>query len=164
VATAATLATAAPLDDAALAGSTAWRVDPPRLGVVDPDERAGRQLLGLVNDVRRSEGLPELAWDARVGAAAQAHSDYMASIPLLTHSGPGGSSAGDRLAAEGFDWWTWGETVGAGQQDPHDLVEGWLASPAHREHLLGEFTVAGGGVAATPSGIPYWTLVFAVRA
>jgi len=163
VATAASLVTAAPLDEPARVASTAWRVDPPPLGVDDPDERAGRLLLELVNDVRRSEGLAELDWDPQVGAAAQAHSEYMASIPLLTHSGPGGSSAGDRLRAAGFEWWTWGETVGAGQQDPRDLVGAWLASPAHRQHLLGDFTVAGGGVEATSSGIPYWTLVFAVR-
>jgi uncharacterized protein YkwD len=55
------------------------------------------QVIALVNAVRAAYGLPDYTANAALMSAAQAHSEYQASIGSATHTGKGGSRAGDRL-------------------------------------------------------------------
>jgi LysM repeat protein len=59
-------------------------------------------IAGAVNAVRASKGLPPLNMDGSLMAAAQAQSDYMASIGTWTHTGPDGSSPMQRDMAAGY--------------------------------------------------------------
>lgn len=60
------------------------------------------QVIAAVNAFRTSNGLPALQIDNSLMAAAQAQSNYQASIGQVTHTGAGGSSASDRAIAYGF--------------------------------------------------------------
>ncbi len=160
-ATAVSVAAAAPVNGPAAVEFTAFRVNPGPPPVDDPTERASRDLVEFVNEARRAVNLPEVAWHPQVTDAAQAHSEYQAAIRRLTHTGPGGSSASQRLVAAGYTWGNWGEAVGAGHRHPADLVDTWMSSPEHRAILLGDYLHAGAGVATTTDDVTYWTLVMA---
>jgi hypothetical protein len=60
------------------------------------------QVIAAVNQFRTAHGLPALEVDYALMGAAQAHSDYQASIGQVTHTGPGGSRPIDRAYAWGF--------------------------------------------------------------
>ncbi|MBK5932161.1 CAP domain-containing protein [Halochromatium salexigens] len=83
--------------------------------------------------------------------AARAHSDWMLASDIFSHTGEGGSSAGDRMEAAGYAFvlpWTWGENLswtGTTSALPSDLTdfildqhEGLFRSPGHRGNLLNE--------------------------
>ncbi len=156
-----TIAASAGVNDPARVSLQAWRVDPPPYEPLSPIERAARDLAEFVNDHRAERGLPGFVWNDDVAAAALAHADDMATHERLQHVGTDGSDTGSRLDRAGYRWLTWGENIGAGFVDPAVLLETWLASEEHRRHLDGDFREIGVGVAATPSGVLYWTLVLA---
>lgn len=60
------------------------------------------QVIAAVNAFRTAQGLPALEVDYALMGAAQAHSDYQASIGQVTHTGAGGSRPIDRAYAWGF--------------------------------------------------------------
>lgn len=60
------------------------------------------QVIAAVNSFRTSQGLPALDVDYALMSAAQAHSDYQASIGQVTHTGANGSRPLDRAYAWGF--------------------------------------------------------------
>ncbi len=70
----------------------------PRLAAVED----AYQVVAAVNAFRTSQGLPALQIDNALMAAAQAHSDYQASISQVTHTGAGGTRPTDRAIAYGF--------------------------------------------------------------
>ncbi len=59
-------------------------------------------VVAAVNAFRTANGLPALQIDNALMAAAQAHSEYQASIGQVTHTGAGGSRPVNRAAAFGF--------------------------------------------------------------
>lgn len=60
------------------------------------------QVIAAVNAFRTGQGLPALQIDNSLMAAAQAQSNYQASIGQVTHVGAGGSSASQRAISYGF--------------------------------------------------------------
>ena len=60
------------------------------------------QVIAAVNAFRTANGQPALEVDYALMGAAQAHSDYQASIGKSTHVGPDGSNPLDRAYAWGF--------------------------------------------------------------
>ena len=58
-----------------------------------------------------------------------------------------------------------GENIAAGAMSPHEVTEGWLASPAHCENIMdGRFTQIGIAYrreSRTPTRGMYWTQDFA---
>ena len=63
---------------------------------------SGRELIDLVNQLRAANGLPPYQVNQALMAAAQAHSDYQASIGQVTHTGQGGTRPRDRAIAYGY--------------------------------------------------------------
>ena len=59
-------------------------------------------LIGAVNQLRQANGLPAYQVNGSLMAAAQAHSEYQASIGSITHTGAGGSNAKGRAIAAGY--------------------------------------------------------------
>lgn len=59
-------------------------------------------LIGEVNALRTSYGLPPYKVNNALMASAQAHSNYMLETGSVTHSGPGGSRPHDRAVAAGY--------------------------------------------------------------
>ena len=68
----------------------------------------------------------------------------------LSHSG-----FADRLNV--CDVWSGSENVAYGQRTVEDVVADWMASPAHKANLLGDWTTCGA------EGVDgYWCAIFAV--
>ena len=134
---------------------------------------SGREILALTNAARavprtcgerKFPAAPALTWDARLAAAALAHSQDMAQRNYFSHSGKGGAKVGERASRTGYDWQGIGENIATGQGSPARAVAGWLASPSHCGNLMNAaFTQMGAAHAVdlqSDTGI-YWTQVLA---
>ncbi|KAJ0405817.1 hypothetical protein ATCC90586_008471 [Pythium insidiosum] len=119
-----------------------------------------KQMLDAVNAERANVGLPQLCYNKKLNAAAQAHSEDQARYKQMTHTGSDGSSLGQRVTAQNFVWSNVGENVAAGQRDVASVMEGWMNSPGHRANILNkEFKFFGMGY-STGGETPYWTQNF----
>lgn len=137
-------------------------------GGVDCLNEDQQQLLLQHNQVRQTAGMCDggsfpavsaLTWDCKLGAAAEKHSAYMLLIAELTHTGIGGTSAADRITAEGYQWVFWGENIALGYLNVNAVMAGWLGSVGHCENMRnGNFTQMGAARSTTGN---YWTAVFA---
>ncbi|MEL7162643.1 MAG: CAP domain-containing protein [Bacteroidota bacterium] len=122
--------------------------------------------LAAVNEVRaagclcgstRMPPVPVLQLDAKLSAAARAHSSDQARNGKMTHQGSDGSNVGDRVTRAGFDWRSVGENVAWNYRNVDHVMEGWLASEGHCKNIMSaNFTSMGMGETAL-----YWTQVFA---
>lgn len=97
--------------------------------------RSERTLLGAVNGVRAAHNLPPLRTDKTLVRAARDHSATLIRRDVLAHGafslrliryGARGPLFGENLA------WGTGEQARA-----HNIVRAWMASPGHRNNLLG---------------------------
>jgi uncharacterized protein YkwD len=120
-----------------------------------------REVMTLVNQERAREGCGPLKEDARLTAAAGAHSQDMLENDYFSHDSPTQGSPSDRAARQGYPSGV-GENIAAGYPTPEAVVDGWMESRGHRENILncdykstGVGFVSGGGEFGT-----YWTQVF----
>lgn len=128
-----------------------------------PDGLAGvaAAVTDLTNRERARAGLPPLAADPLLTAAAQAHSADMVARDFYSHTAPGGSQPWDRAAAAGSTRRSIGENIACGQRSPGEVVEGWMNSPGHRANILKPgFTHLGVGFAGGGRAGTYWTQLF----
>lgn len=118
-----------------------------------------------INAHRRAEGLPPLAYDDRIAAAARRHSEAMAAgrAPL----GHGGFEARGNRIAEAIPWSEMAENVGfntyPADRTVPEAVSGWLTSPGHRENIEGDYHLTGIGIARGAKGAWYYTQIFVKR-
>jgi uncharacterized protein YkwD len=92
--------------------------------------------LAAVNEYRAEKGLGALKLDARLTAAAKAHSRDLANGDRISHYGSDGSSPWDRVARAGYQASLTAENVGTGQATLAEVIKGWKGSPAHDKNLL----------------------------
>jgi uncharacterized protein YkwD/stress response protein SCP2 len=119
------------------------------------------RVVELTNGERARAGLPPLAVDPLLAAAAQAHSTDMVARAFYSHTSPDGSQPWDRAAAAGSRRRTIGENIACGQRSPAEVVEGWMNSPGHRANILKpDFTHIGIGFAGGGQMGTYWTQLF----
>jgi uncharacterized protein YkwD len=80
------------------------------------------------------------------------------------HDSPEGSTALERSKAAGYKPRFVGENVARGQYSPEEVMDGWMGSEKHREHILGKlFTDVGAAVAIGKNKNGYqvlWVQVF----
>tara|TARA_R110002051_G_scaffold45702_1_gene92142 strand:+ start:11137 stop:12606 length:1470 start_codon:yes stop_codon:yes gene_type:complete len=104
-------------------------------GRLDPLVEAKRYGISLNADLApgtiSGDASQVLAPNAELSAAAAAHSAWMLEQNVFTHTGSGGSSAGERMAASGYDFigqWTWRENLAwvgtTGTIDLEAVIEG----------------------------------------
>lgn len=134
---------------------------PPPTPSVSPRQQ---QVLDLVNAERTSRGLVPLQFAAELNAAAFDHTQRQAADGSIYHTDPGdGSSPGDRIGREGYEFSTWGENVAAGYPTAAAVMTGWMNSSGHCENILNPaFTEIGVGfVEGGERFNQFWTQVFA---
>ncbi|MHA5047690.1 CAP domain-containing protein [Streptomyces sp. SD15] len=123
--------------------------------------RTANEVVALTNAERAAGGLPPLAVDPLLTAAAQAHSADMVTRAFYSHTSPDGSQPWDRAAAAGSTRRTIGENIACGQRSPAEVVRGWMNSPGHRANILKPaFTHIGIGLAGGGKAGTYWTQLF----
>lgn len=97
-----------------------------------------------------------LELEARLMAAAAAHSQDMHDQGFMSHTGSDGSTVVDRVERQGYTWSALAENVAAGFPTPEAVVAAWLGSPGHCANIMNAaYTELGAG----NEGV-LWTLVF----
>ncbi len=85
----------------------------------------------------------------------------MARTGNLTHTGRGGSSVGNRVRAEGYQWRFVAENVAEGYPDGAATMSGWINSPGHRQNIEATEAREIGLGLAERNGRPFWVMVLA---
>ena len=115
-----------------------------------------RAMRCLVNQERAGQGLRRLRRNGDLGEAARRHARDMVERGYFAHERPG-STLGSRLRAAGWTGEVAAEALGwgcGGLGVPRAVLDGWLASPKHRDIVLGRNNHGGVGLAV---GAPYPT-------
>lgn len=99
-------------------------------------ERMRRDMLARVNRERASRGLAPLRRHPGLDDAAQAHAQDMFTRRYYSHDTPEGKSAMDRIQAVGYRARYAGENIARGQYSVDEVMDGWMESKTHRDHLL----------------------------
>lgn len=120
-------------------------------------------VIDAVNAVRAANGLRPFQANGALMAAAQAHSEYQASIGSTTHTGRGGSDVKSRALAAGYGGGANVSVIeniyGGMKATPQQAVNWWQGDSIHLETLLStRHTEAGAGVAVSDAGVVYYTL------
>lgn len=119
----------------------------------DPAAEAAR--LGASLGTNTAAPKQPLAFDADLIEAARLHSAWMLDADAFSHTGAGGSSAGQRMAAAGYQFtgsWTWGENIAyrsgaATAATTESLHDALFRSSGHRANILNAtFREAGIGI------------------
>ena len=122
------------------------------------------RLHSAVNDFRRGQHLIALERRADLDAVARAHSEDMARRRFFAHESPEGDTWVERLGRAGVGGFTMaGENVGqTNQSEPNArILEGWKASPAHRENLVSRpMNATGVGIARAADGRLFYTQLY----
>jgi uncharacterized protein YkwD len=95
-----------------------------------------QRVVELVNQRRAENGIGPVRVDPVLMACAQQYSEIQAAMGRLSHTGPDGSTPGQRLRRCGYQWRHFGENLAAGFVDADELVAAWMASPGHRKNIL----------------------------
>ena len=143
----------------------------PLRATLPPWRDAGRFILAASN-AARAQGrqcgdryygaAPALAWSGALADAAHAHSSDMAQRAYFSHTGKDGGGVIERAARQGYRYVRLGENIAFGQRTAQDVVDGWLASPAHCANLMSaEFHDMGAAYAlrGAQRQTAYWTQV-----
>ena len=121
------------------------------------------ELVNLINGARAEAGLPQLAVNAALTAAAQGHSIDMACHGLISHTGSDGSSPSQRISAAGY-FASFASEIIYGSGYPQTAFDWWMNDQIHRNEILNPYvTELGVGyayVAGTSAG-GYYTVDFA---
>ena len=89
-----------------------------------------------VNAVRAQGGLPAMAQDPRLMAAAQAYAETMAASGRFDHVGADGSTQITRAQAHGCRTRFVGEDIAGGQRTAQGAFESWMGSAMHRSNVV----------------------------
>lgn len=104
-------------------------------GLVDL-EKARAEVLARANAERAAAGLPPLALDPRLNAAAQAHAEDMLLRSYYNHSTPEGTGPSARVRKTGYPARLVAENIARGPFTVAEAMDNWMASREHRRNLL----------------------------
>lgn len=119
--------------------------------VLSVDVGVEATVTALVDDLRKSHGLPALPTNSELQEYARDHAWRMATVQAVVHSDIGSLLDG---------WKQVGENVGLGN-DAATVVSALAASPSHLEIMLGNYEADGVGVVVDGSGAIWVCHVFA---
>jgi uncharacterized protein YkwD len=119
-------------------------------------------IVASVNQYRAAAGRAQVTVDSRLTSAAQSHANDIAQRQVVTHTGTGGTNAGQRIATYGYGWTAWAENAAGGQQTAAEVMSAWMNSAGHSANILNGTMVNIGVAAAVGSnGVTYWVMVLA---
>lgn len=108
---------------------------PARPQTLTVDSQAERQMLTLVNEERRKQGIKELVWDEKIAAVARAHSKDIWDRKYFAHVDPDGKGPADRLERAGISFTLAGENL-ALAPTVELAHQGLMNSEGHRRNIL----------------------------
>ncbi len=117
-----------------------------------------REVVRLVNGIRRQYGLGELTVNTALSRVARLKSQDMLEKRYFSHTSPTYGSPFDMMTRFGIRYRTAGENIAMGYRTPQSVVDGWMNSEGHRRNILNAgFTQIGMGYVANGN---YWTQMF----
>lgn len=120
-----------------------------------------REVIRLVNEHRRKNGLKELSEDWQLSRVARYKSQDMRDKKYFSHTSPTYGSPFQMIKSFGISYKTAGENIAKGYKTPKAVVDGWMNSSGHRANILNSsFTHIGVGYVADGN---YWTQMFISR-
>ncbi len=99
-------------------------------------EAVRARILSRVNEERRARRLPPYVESARLDQAAQNHAEDMIRRSYYSHQSPEGSTVMERAQGVGYTANTIGENIAEGQGSAAEVMDSWMGSPRHRDHIL----------------------------
>jgi uncharacterized protein YkwD len=122
-------------------------------------EAVRRALLERVNRERRAARLPPVRPEPLLDETAQRHAADMLARSFYNHDSPEGTTVLERSRAAGYRPSSVAENIARGQYSIEEVMDGWMSSPIHREHLLSPiFAEIGSGVAVGKNANGYQIL------
>ena len=117
-----------------------------------------KEVVDLINDIRRQNGLSELTVDPELSRVARVKSQDMRDKGYFSHTSPTYGSPFDMMTSFGIKYRAAGENIAMGYRTAQSVVDGWMNSPGHRSNILNaRFTRIGMGYIADGN---YWTQMF----
>jgi uncharacterized protein YkwD len=117
----------------------------------------------LISAYRAQNGLGPVSVDPRLMRAAASYARVMGERDQIGHKL--GGSLPKRVTAAGYHWGYVSENLAASFSTLDDAMQGWKASPGHRQNLLSPLATEIGvaAVATTPGSDHrnYWALILA---
>jgi len=107
-----------------------------KTGALSNLESIRREMLERVNLERAARSLPPLRRHPRLDEAAQSHASDMLARRYYGHDTPEGRTVMDRVQARGYRAAFAGENIARGLYSVQEVMDGWMGSPIHQEHLL----------------------------
>lgn len=102
------------------------------------------EIIELINDIRRQNGLPEYEIDSTLCEAAQIRAEELA--VSFSHKRPDGTECSTVLEQFGIKCSVVGENISMNYDTPKKAVSGWMSSEGHRKNILsGDYKKLGVG-------------------
>lgn len=123
-------------------------------GIADHEQ----EVIRLVNDIRKGNGLKALTYDWELSRVARYKSQDMKDNRYFAHNSPVYGTPYQMMRSFGISFRTAGENIAKGYATPQAVVNGWMNSSGHRANILNaSYTHIGVGYV---SGGNYWTQMF----
>ena len=117
-----------------------------------------QEVIKLVNEVRKQNGLSELKYDWELARVARFKSQDMKDNKYFAHNSPVYGSPFDMIKNFGISYRAAGENIARGQRTPEAVMNAWMNSSGHRANILNStYTKIGVGYVADGK---YWTQMF----
>lgn len=109
-------------------------------------------LLASTNNARAAEGVAALQLNSKLNAAAKAKADDMAARNYWSHNTPEGNPPWIFVSSQNYAYLKLGENLAAGFDSEQATINGWLASPPHKQNMMDTaFSEVGFGFANNPN-------------
>lgn len=116
------------------------------------------EVIRLVNQIRKQNGLKELQTDWQLSRVARYKSQDMKNKNYFSHTSPTYGSPFDMMKSFGISYKSAGENIAKGQKTPQAVVNAWMNSAGHRANILNSsYTHIGVGYVESGN---YWTQMF----
>ena len=116
------------------------------------------EVIRLVNEVRRENGLKALTANWELSRVARYKSQDMLNKGYFSHTSPTYGTPFQMIRSFGLSYRSAGENIAYGQRTPQAVVNAWMNSSGHRANILSSsYTQIGVGYVANGH---YWTQMF----
>ena len=116
------------------------------------------EVIRLVNDIRKQNGLSPLTANWELSRVARYKSQDMVDNRYFAHNSPTYGTPFEMIRAFGLSFRTAGENIAYGYATPQKVVDGWMNSSGHRANILNaSYKQIGVGYVAKGN---YWTQMF----
>ncbi len=120
-----------------------------------------QEVIRLVNDIRKENGLNALTYDWELSRVARYKSQDMKDNRYFAHNSPVYGTPFQMIRNFGISFRSAGENIARGYSTPQAVVNGWMNSSGHRANILNAgYTHIGVGYVASGN---YWTQMFIAK-